>query len=363
MRSVIVLVLGILGGLAIMWAMKATLRPTSLLRIPRAYTDIFRSQPKTVIQPVTKSSNPETLFERRVAAKKNFVAEEEEEEGETVVSVVDLPPTKKRNTNRGSQKVQPKEEIDDKEEGDGQESSIGSGEEKGSAAEEEEEEDRVAEEDEVLVAKGSAKKPTKDTGAKGAKKSKISRRHLGKEAGKEPNPLGFADRATGKLSKEALEPPTKLPGLEKVSTSTNKVGVVIPPPPPPPEPAPESLPRREFKPAPPVSPLPKLFKTEDDIPEFCESPQRFPDEDIEWHIIEDEEVDPVAYPCHLANISHWALKYWYKLGQVKICTHDPLVDTVSLFSSFYELGDGRLQVFTPPPPPSSLPTYFLSGYI
>jgi len=318
---VIILVLGVLGGLAIMWAMRATLRPTSLLRIPRAYTDIFRSQPKAVIQPVAKTRTTELSPKRRVASKKKVVVEEEEEEEEGEEElIVDPPPSKKKRPTRASGKNIDGEE---EEEGKGQDTSTSSGKE-----EEEGEED---EEDVKVVLQEAAKKPAKDSGAKGSKKTKISRRHLGKAAGKEPNPLGFADRVTGKLPKEALEPPTQLPGLEKEANT--KVGVVIPPPPP--EPVPETMPRKEFKPAPPVSPLPKLFKTEDDIPEFCEAPQRYPDEDIEWHIVEDEEVDPVAYPCHLANISHWALKYWYKLGQVKICTHDPLVDTVSVNPAFF----------------------------
>jgi hypothetical protein len=72
-----------------------------------------------------------------------------------------------------------------------------------------------------------------------------------------------------------------------------------------------------------------VFKSEEDIPEFCEGPERFPEEPVEWHIVEEEEIDREAYPCHLANVTHWALKYWYKLGSVKICTHDPLVDEVS----------------------------------
>ena len=66
-------------------------------------------------------------------------------------------------------------------------------------------------------------------------------------------------------------------------------------------------------------------------------------------MLEKDEVDGEAHPCHLANVSHWALKYYHKvrarvvfvtrallslppppaqLDEIKMCTHDPEVDTV-----------------------------------
>jgi FkbM family methyltransferase len=93
-------------------------------------------------------------------------------------------------------------------------------------------------------------------------------------------------------------------------------------------PAVEELPRKVITPKGASAPLPKLFKTEEDIPEFCEGGERFPEEEVEWHVVENDEADEDAHPCHLANVTHWALKYYHKLADVKICTHDPTVDTV-----------------------------------
>lgn len=328
-----------------MWGIRQSLRPTSLLRIPRAYTDIFRSKSPVVILP---SSEEKPKKRRAEQSKKKKIVEEEEEEGEeeeeneaVEEEVEEAVVKKKRSTSsKSASKSSKKLELAQKEEEEGEEEIPPK---KQALIEEDEEE---GEEEEVVkkVAKPSKKKSD-------GKPKKISRRHLGKLAGQEPNPLGFVDPKTGKLPDAAfVEPsPPEEGRLEGLSSPKKKVSVPIPPPPQGGGPKPAV---KEIQPAPARSPLPKMFKTEDDIPEFCENPERFPDdlESIEWHIIEDDEVDPVAYPCHLANISHWALKYWYNLDKVKICTHDPLIDTVSFDPLFF------------PPHPKTLPPFPVSSY-
>ena len=74
--------------------------------------------------------------------------------------------------------------------------------------------------------------------------------------------------------------------------------------------------------------LPKIWAKDEDIPEFCTDVERWPEEPVEWRVLEEEDIDGEAHPCFLANVSHWALKYYHKLDEIKMCTHDPKVDTV-----------------------------------
>jgi hypothetical protein len=337
-----VLTFGVLGGLFLMWAYKQSLRPTSLMRIPRAYTDILRSQPKGASASTLRSAPAAAAPAAAAAAggkrKTSAVVEDEVEEAEVPAAKKASKPSRRS----GSAKKKAPVVVEVEEE------------------EEEEEEEEVEEKAAPVVeavkpkAKPAAAAPQKKAAAAAVpapaaasapqpaeKKKKISRRSLGKEKGQEPNPAGFVDPKTGKLP---------VPG-------SGSAGVAIPPPPAPVE---EAMPRKTIVPAPPRAPLKKLFKSEADIPEFCEGPERFPEEPVEWHIVEEEEVDREAHPCHLANVTHWALKYWYKLGQIKICTHDPLVDEVRGRAAFacsahtnsrtLSLSHTHTRTCTPPPP-------------
>lgn len=122
---------------------------------------------------------------------------------------------------------------------------------------------------------------------------------------------------------EAPPSPSRAP-VKKLRRGKVVKGVIPPPPPS----AAEDLPRVTIKPAGATTPVPKLWKSEAAVPEFCEGVERYPEDEVEWHQLTYDEVDLDAHPCHLANITHWALKHYYRLGVVKICTHDPTVDTV-----------------------------------
>jgi hypothetical protein len=347
MRSLLMLFFGLFGGLFIMWVARQGMKQTSLLRIPRAYTDIFRSTKPSapVALPASRALQPQggKVSKRAPAAAKRKADEEDEseagqekrrEEEEEEVEAAEQAPAKpsRRGTGKGSgsssaagKKKKPAAVVEEEEAEEGSAAAAEEEEEeeeveakpkrkKGRAPAEEVEEEGEGEEQQPKkgapakrAAKGKGGRQEGDAAAAGAPK-KISRRFLGKEKGQEPNPEGFVDPKTGKLPGKGAS------------------GVEIPPAPAPPPEAP--MPRKTIVPAPPRPALKKVFKTEEDIPEFCEGPERFPEEPIEWHIVEEDEVDREAHPCHLANVTHWALKYWYKLGQIKICTHDPKVDEV-----------------------------------
>lgn len=79
-------------------------------------------------------------------------------------------------------------------------------------------------------------------------------------------------------------------------------------------------------------PAPKVFTgpiAEEDLPVICNKTVRFPDaSEADWVVIKAEDIDQEAHPCHWTNLTHWALTYYYKLPPIRMCTHDPEVDTV-----------------------------------
>ena len=364
MRSIMVLLLGLLGGLFMMWAFRQGMRPTALLRLPRAFTDIIRSKPAAAgpaaaaapraaaagAAPAAKGGASAAAGKRKAAAAAAAALEEEEEAEAAAEAKAKAKPARRGGASSRKATKAVEEEEEEEEEA----------EEEAAAAEAEEEVEEAkpvkqtaAQKRAAAAKKGGAKAPAAaaaPAAAEDAKPKKITRRNLGKEKGKEPNPAGFVDPKTGKLP------------------AAGAAGVAIPPAPVSEPDGPSSLPRKTIVPAKARPALPKVFKSEGDIPEFCEGPERFPEEPVEWHIVEEEEIDREAYPCHLANVTHWALKYWYKLGSVKICTHDPLVDEVSGAAGRRRGAAPRLrdqsvagshQPLPPPspnPPPPVLPT-------
>jgi hypothetical protein len=267
-------------------------RQTSLLRLPRAYTDIiFRSEavpagaPRAAAPAARRAAPPPPVLEPPASGSR---AKPPKSVAKAAAAAA-----------RAAAAAKAKAEEEDEEE-----------EEEEAAAAAEGSEEEAAPPPPPPPPPPPKKKPAA-AAEPAAPPKKISRRFLGKEKGQEPNPEGFELQRKSK----------RTPG---------SAGVAIPPPPaaepPPPPEAP--LPRLDITPLPPRAALPKLFKSEADIPEFCEGGERFPEEEVEFHLVEADEVDADAHPCHLANITHWALKYWYSLGTVKICTHDPKVDEV-----------------------------------
>jgi FkbM family methyltransferase len=279
LRPLLVILLGLAAGLAFSWALRLGGR-SSLSSLPRAYTDIFRSTRVMAgaSGPAARGAAPPpvTALIRGGGAKKSAaaavavvdVAEEEEEEEEVVG-------TKKATRGRkksapASTKKNKKKEAEVEAEAEAAVEAV--------VEEAKEEEEVVAETEEEEEAPSPSKAPIVVAAAAAAKPKKQRR---------------------GKAHK-----------VEEVQAKVNE------------------LPRRTIAPVGAQPPLPKMFKTEENIPQFCEGGERFPEEDVEWHIVENEEADADAHPCHLANITHWALKYYHKLADVKICTHDPTVDTV-----------------------------------
>jgi hypothetical protein len=63
------------------------------------------------------------------------------------------------------------------------------------------------------------------------------------------------------------------------------------------------------------------------FPPICSNTQSMPEGPRSWAMQTAADHDPAATPCHWTNMTHWALKY-RGVEPIKICTHDPSVDTV-----------------------------------
>ena len=48
----------------------------------------------------------------------------------------------------------------------------------------------------------------------------------------------------------------------------------------------------------------------------------------DWHVFNPSELDETEYPCFWTNLTHWQLTYYHELPPIRMCTHDPEVDTV-----------------------------------
>jgi hypothetical protein len=73
-------------------------------------------------------------------------------------------------------------------------------------------------------------------------------------------------------------------------------------------------------------------------PPICNSTASMTEGPHEWHIMKQSELDEEAYPCHWTNLTHWALAYYHKVTPIKMCTHDPEVDTV-ISSHLHKYGE------------------------
>lgn len=65
-----------------------------------------------------------------------------------------------------------------------------------------------------------------------------------------------------------------------------------------------------------------------DLPLICNNSEPMTEGPRGWHIFSQDELDETVYPCYWTNLTHWQLKHYHKVGPIKMCTHDPTVDTV-----------------------------------
>lgn len=93
----------------------------------------------------------------------------------------------------------------------------------------------------------------------------------------------------------------------------------------------EELSKRPF-----VDPL-NANVPEEKLPLVCNDTYRWPEMQADYTILTDEDIIADEYPCFWANYTHWALDYYYKVPDIKICTHDPEVDKV-ISQSLHEYG-------------------------
>ena len=65
-----------------------------------------------------------------------------------------------------------------------------------------------------------------------------------------------------------------------------------------------------------------------DLPLICNNTEAMTEGPRGWHIFSQDELDESVYPCYWTNLTHWQLNHYHKVGPIKMCTHDPTVDTV-----------------------------------
>jgi FkbM family methyltransferase len=65
-----------------------------------------------------------------------------------------------------------------------------------------------------------------------------------------------------------------------------------------------------------------------DMREICNNTAAETEGPREWHVFQKSEFDEAEYPCYWTNLTHWQLTYYHQLRPIKMCTHNPEVDTV-----------------------------------
>jgi hypothetical protein len=65
-----------------------------------------------------------------------------------------------------------------------------------------------------------------------------------------------------------------------------------------------------------------------EFPKVCNNSAPMTEGPRDWHILSQSELDGSTYPCYWTNLTHWQLAHYHKVGPIKMCTHNPEVDTV-----------------------------------
>ena len=71
-----------------------------------------------------------------------------------------------------------------------------------------------------------------------------------------------------------------------------------------------------------------LVSKEADMREICNNTASETEGPRNWHVFQKSEFDEAEYPCYWTNLTHWQLTYYHQLRPIKMCTHNPEVDTV-----------------------------------
>lgn len=81
--------------------------------------------------------------------------------------------------------------------------------------------------------------------------------------------------------------------------------------------------------------LPKICNNTDAMTEGPRDTSVYPSG---WHIFQQSEWTPEEIPCYWTNLTHWQLTYYHDVPPIKMCTHDPEVDTV-ISSHLHKYGE------------------------
>ncbi len=74
------------------------------------------------------------------------------------------------------------------------------------------------------------------------------------------------------------------------------------------------------------------------LPKICNNTAPMTEGPRDYHILDQSELDESIYPCFWTNLTHWQLAHYHKLPPIKMCTHDPTVDTV-ISSHLHKYGE------------------------